>query len=124
MSDQIICNALIEGAQIRLDRGAFLCAWIDLDYGDSSHQGFGGHVLGADKSCAAGDHRNMPNYAAEALVKIMQCCGVEQWKDIPGKAVRVKRSCAGMSGDVIAIGHITKDVWYEPKKDFNGWARL
>lgn len=119
----IISNAIVESATIQLDRDCFLCAWLGLDYGDSSHQGFGGHVLGGVAGVRAGDHRNQPNFAAEAIVRIMEVCGVDNWKNIPGKTVRVKRTTDGLGGDIIAIGHIVKDIWYDPKKTFSEWKK-
>lgn len=115
---EVTTNAIITSANIQLDRGCFLCAWVHLDYGDGSHQGFGGHALGGTPVCAAGKHKKQPNYAAEALVSIMRVGGVEKFSDLAGKAIRVRRTSDGFGGDIIAIGHIIKDIWYDPKKQF------
>lgn len=116
----IISNAIVESATIQLDHSCFLCVWLSLDYCGSG-QGFGGHVLGGVSDVSAGDHRNQPNLAAEAIVRIMEVCGVDKWKNIPGKTIRVKRTTDGLGGDIIAIGHIVKDIWYDPKKTFSEW---
>lgn len=119
--ESIICNAIIKSAEISLDRGSFLCVWLTLDYGDGSCQGFGGHVLGGVPDCSAGNHENSPNYAAEALVSIMRVCGVDKFSNIKGMAVRVKRAHAEFGGEALAVGHIIKDIWYEPGSTFKAW---
>ena len=48
----------------------------------------------------------------------MEVAGVSSWDKIPGKAVRVRLDGEGPGSLVQAIGHITKDIWFEPKKEF------
>jgi hypothetical protein len=108
-----IVNALIDSTSLRLSRGFFLDAWIYVNYGDSGAQGFGGWVLFKKNESADG-----PNFAGYAITKIMEVAGVENWDAIKGKAIRVKKDSAGWDGKIVAIGHITKDIWYEPTKDF------
>lgn len=119
----IISNAIITSTALRLDRDCFLCAWLFLDYGDSTHQGFGGHVLGGLPDVRAGYHRKQPNMAAEAIVTILRVADVDDWSKVAGKAVRVRRTVEGFASDIIAVGHITKDIWYEPGT-FKDWTSL
>ena len=111
-------NAVIESTSLQLDREVFLSAWLHLDYGNGAHQGFGGYVLGGTPEAKAGDHKSQPNLAAEWIVSILLVAGVSKWSDLPGKTIRVRRegSEGDWSGDVIAIGHIVKDLWFNPKE--------
>lgn len=93
-------NAIITAARIEDGGCGFLTAWITLDYGDSK-QVFGGYDLRL--------------YAGHFLCRTMQVAGVKDWADIVGKTIRVKASTI----DVFAIGHITKDDWFNPSADFN-----
>ena len=114
MAEPELCNAIIESATIRIDRGFILSPWVFLDYG-GLHQGFGGYVCGGTPDTKAGDHKNQPNIAAEFIMGVLRAADVEAWSDLPGKTVRVmKEHCK-----VHAIGHIVKDDrWFDPKEAF------
>ena len=71
---------------------------LNIDLGNSG-QGFGGHSL--------------EYYGVDYLFKIMDVVGVNAWEDLKGKHVRVRSE----NGLLVAIGHIIKDVWYEPQED-------
>lgn len=117
MNSEVIMNAIIQDAEVRLDRGVFLSAWLMLDYGGSS-QGFGGYVLGGVPSVPAGEHWDQPNFAADFIVRCMMAAGVESWNECVGKTIRVRKS--DKFGSIIAIGHIVKDdLWYNPKESAN-----
>lgn len=116
MKNEIITNAIVKSAIIRLDRDCFLSVWLDLKYDNTSDQGFGGYVLGGIPDSKAGQHYNQKNIAGEFIVSCLLVAGVTDWKDIPGKSIRVRRTDEGFGGDIIAIGHIINDVWFEPKK--------
>ena len=107
-----IKNAIIKSARINdADRG-FLTAWLDLDYGGSG-QGFGGHTLYLPKSFT---HHGGPNYAGHFIFRCMEIAGVSDWDKIPGKSCRV---CI-VDGLVSGIGHIVKDDWFHPAREFAG----
>lgn len=82
-----------------------------LDYGGAG-QGFGGHVLYLPKEYT--NHTVSINFAGHFIFRCMQIAGVTSWEKIKGKAVRVK--CEQSA--VHAIGHIVKDDWFDPAKDF------
>lgn len=112
----VIVNAVIEDASVGFDRGVFLGAWLSLNYGGTA-QGFGGYVLGGTPDCKAGRHAEQPNLAAEFIVGCLRAADVEQWSQLKGKTIRVRKTDDW--GDIIAIGHIVKDdCWFEPKARF------
>lgn len=114
-----VVNAIIESARICISRGFLLDSWLSLDYGGTG-QGFGGYVLGGigDEKVPSAQHAEQPNLAAEWIVSILQAAGVDDWKDVPGKAVRVRRE-EGFNGRVTGIGHITRnDRWFLPEQRF------
>ena len=104
-------NAIIKNATITNDDHGCLSAWLDLDYGGLC-QGFGGYVLYVPKSFK--HHANQPNAAGHFIWRVMEIADVTKWNNLPGKTIRVICSWVG----VRAIGHIVKDDWYDPKKDF------
>lgn len=107
-----IKNALIDNVSIDTGDRGLLTAWIFLDYGDSGHQGFGGHALYLPK-----DYKNFTNkgdFAGHFIFRVMQVAGVESWDKMKGKTVRVKQK----NGLVVAIGHIVKNDWFNPSEDF------
>lgn len=115
----IVCNAVIESASLTIERGFILTGWVHLDYGDGTHQGFGGYVLGGVGDAKAAQHQDQPNLCAEWFAGVMSAAGVDDFAALPGKSVRVLRSKGGFGGDVIGIGHIVKDQrWFYPKEAF------
>jgi hypothetical protein len=115
-----IRNATIERTEITHDDHGFLTAWLFMDYGDSSHQGFGGFGLYIPyaKFKEPLRHHEIPvchDHMGHFLWRTMEVLGVENWNQMRGKAVRVKIK----DGLIRAIGHITKDQWFCPAEDFD-----
>lgn len=106
-----IKNAIITEAQITNDDHGLLTAWIYLDYGGSG-QGFGGYALYLPKSYK--HHRVNMGYAGHFIWRVMEIAGVAEWSKLQGKTIRVK--CE--HSKVHEIGHIIKDDWFNPSKDF------
>lgn len=105
-------NAIITSASITNYDHGVLSAWLSLDYGGTC-QGFGGYSLYLPKHFK---HHNVagPNYAGHFIWRVMEVAGVSKWSELPGKTIRVRSEHSGVQ----AIGHIVKDDWFEPSKDF------
>jgi hypothetical protein len=107
-----IKNAIVESVTIDDAERGVLNAWLHLDYGGSG-QGFGGYALYMPKGFK--NHDAKSGYAGHFIWRCMEIAGVTKWEKIAGKAIRAKIE----DGLVVAVGHITKDDWFEPRKD---WA--
>ena len=105
-------NAVIESARITNDDHGLLSAWLSLDYGGSG-QGFGGYALYLPADFTHHDPGG-PNYAGHFIWRVMEIAGVSEWGQLKGKTIRVR--CE--HSKVHAIGHIVKNDWFEPEKDF------
>lgn len=102
-------NAVIKKARISTEHG--LTAWLELDYGGTG-QGFGGYVLYSPKGLE--DAGSSGNYAGHFIRRVLDVAGVDEWSKLPGQNVRAQSTHAS----VIAIGHIIKDEWFCPKREF------
>ena len=108
MSDKYeVRNAIIRSTKISTER--VLSAWLNLDYGGGSHQGFGGWMLYRDLTTDKG------NFGGHFILRCIEIGGVEDWEQLPGKTIRVR---IGSDGLIKSIGHIVKDDWFMPAEDF------
>lgn len=111
-------NAIIASVDISNEDHGLLSAWVflDLEYGS---QGFGGHALYLPSSFKHANEGG--NYAGHFIYRVLQIAGVGHWKDLPGKAVRIRHDVKGEStlgATIHSIGHITKNDWFDPKAEF------
>lgn len=114
MSDKIKTkNAVIERASLTCAERDLLTAYLTLDYGGMG-QCFGGYSLYLPKSFSHYAPEG-PNYAGHFIARVMQIAGVEEWDKLLGKTIRVR--CEWTK--VHAIGHIVKDDWFDPQRDFD-----
>jgi hypothetical protein len=112
----VIKNAVIEGATITSDDHGLLSAWLTLNYGGSG-QGFGGFALYLPKSFA---HHELKSVAGHFIWRCMEVADVTEWSKLKGKTVRVETDVdSEFGGMIVAIGHIVKDDWFNPSKDFD-----
>ncbi len=104
-------NAVITSATITSDDHGCLSSWLFLDYGDSGCQGFGGYALYLP---AAWKHHQRMSVAGHWIWRVLEVAGVTDWSKLVGKTIRVR--CE--RDKVHEIGHIVKDDWFNPVKDF------
>ncbi len=104
-------NAIIEGVKISKANHGLLSIGVYLKY-ESGGQGFGGVCL-----YKPGDGPD--GLAGHFMWRVMEIAGVDSWDKVVGKTVRARSTdfSPGSSG-LVAIGHIVKDDWFEPTKDF------
>ena len=105
-----IKNATISSVSLGFGDRGFLDCWLMLDYGDCGAQGFGGFTLYLPKGWT---HHDTNSPAGHHLYRCMEVAGVTEWKDMVGRTIRVRVE----NGLIAAIGHITKNDWYEPVKE-------
>jgi hypothetical protein len=102
-----ILNAKISGTTLGFeDHGIFTCM-IHLDY-DGAGQSFGGYCFDIyDEKLM----RRIGNrYGVEFMMELLNTVGVLTWEELKGSYVRVRQQI----DKVHAIGHITKDKWFDP----------
>lgn len=106
-----IKNAVIESTSIDTGRGGMVTIWLHLKY-NSGSQGFGGHALYLAKDYT--NHSIDCGFAGHFIYRCMEIAGVEKWEQMKGKTIRVKATDSGVE----EIGHIIKEDWFNPLKDF------
>ena len=107
-----IKNAIIEAVTLTKADHGLLSAWVHLDYG-GSEQWFGGYSLYMPKSSS--HHSLNINYAGHFIFRTLEIGDVDEWSQLKGKTVRAQI----VDGRVVAIGHIVKEDWFNPGKDFD-----
>ena len=103
-------NAVIKDAEISADDHGLLSAWLFLDYGGEC-QGFGGYALYLPNSYK---HHTLESLAGHFIWRVLEIAGVTKWNNLPGKTIRVRQNMS----NVWEIGHIVKDDWFCPARDF------
>jgi hypothetical protein len=105
-----IRNATVEDVRIEIEDHGILTAWLFLDYGNCEHQGFGGYAF--DRYDSVSGCRKGVAFGSEFILQCLKICDVFSWHHIKGKNIRVKSE----DGVIKEIGHITKDLWFNPKE--------
>lgn len=110
-------NATITAIRLGIEREFALTLWVDLDFGNSTGQAFGGACIGGVPGVKAGLHHEQRNIAAEYIVGVLRAAGCDDMSKLVGRNVRVR--CDEASDKIVAIGHITKeDRWFTPAEAF------
>lgn len=107
-------NAVIKDTSLTSDDPGLLSAWLYLDYGTCGQQGFGGYSLYLPKDWK---HHTLLSPAGHFIFRCMEIAEVTEWGKLRGKSIRVRKG-VGRAGTIQAIGHIVKDDWFDPAKDF------
>ena len=113
MSDYVERNAIIKHADLFIEDHGLLTIFLTLEF-DGSGQGFGGYALYADREFKNGRLERSSNHCGHFVWRCLEIAGVQRWHDLVGKTIRV-RQC---NRDIEAIGHIVKNDWFFPRKDF------
>lgn len=112
--EKYITNAIIENAEITIERGFILSAWLRLNYGGLG-QGFGGYSLFLGKTSSNHEKSKERNFAGIFINRVMEIADVDNWKNLQGKTIRVEK--VDEFGAILRIGHIIKDEWFDPKEE-------
>lgn len=115
-----VCNAEITSVSLGFERDFILTAYLYLAFGDGFEQGFGGYALGGspfDTTAAVARHHQQTNLLADFVGGCLRIAGVDHWDKMPGRVIRVAKE-RDQFGLIMAIGHATKDLWYEPEQRF------
>ena len=117
-----IVNAQIEATRLGPggnDGRGFGC-WLFLKYEGGCGQGFGGYSLTKpDKRRDDDDYEDRwlgTAWGMSYITRLLEAVGVDEWEKLKGKYVRVKRE-AGWNGQILGVGHIIDDKWFEPNND-------
>jgi hypothetical protein len=102
-------NAIIGSARFDTERG--LSAWLALEW-EGGGQGFGGYLLYAPKGWKAHDHPG--DFTGHFIWRCLEVAGVDDWSKLAGRSIRMKHE----HSKVHAIGHIVKDIWFNPQEEF------
>lgn len=116
MPETKIENALITGTMLGEEGHDILTAYIFLE-GGGWGCGFGGYAL--DQFVKAAERRLPTAAGLFFITEVMRTVGVEKWEDLKGKYCRAETE--GLGGKITKIGHITKDVWFDPAQMFAEW---
>ncbi len=99
-----IMNAIITRTMLGNEDHGILTLFLFLDF-DGSTQGFGGYDIRQN--------------AGTWIKRILEVVGVDNWDDLKGKTIRVKKY--GYNDPIYGIGHIIKDKWFCPKEEIYQW---
>ena len=105
-----ITNAIITNATITNDAHGCLSSWIECKF-TNGNQSFGGYSLYLPKTFS---HHKIHSVAGHFIWRVMEIADVTEWNQLPGKTIRLYRN----DNLIQAIGHIIKDDWFYPKKEF------
>lgn len=106
-----ILNAVVRSATLGVEDHGILSSFVNVDRQDGGSQGFGGLGLYLPPDFA---HHKLLSHAGHFIFRVLQIAGAEDWKDLPGKTMRIMATW----DRIYAIGHIINDDWFMPEIDF------
>lgn len=114
-------NARIESTLLGTEDHGIMSCFVQLDYGDSTHQGFGGYAL--DEPIRDRDGKFVRRVGSangmEFVMQVLNVLEASSWEKLRGMYCRVRvdvEKPSGFGHKIVAIGNITKDKWFEPAK--------
>lgn len=111
--ERVVRNAVITGTSLFIERGSWLSVDVVFDYGGIS-QCFGGFILHNVGTKPEKGMGYRPSCAGHFIARVMEVAGVTEWTELKGRTVRV--DCD--EDKVYGIGHIVRNDWFYPRKDF------
>lgn len=112
-------NAQIESTSFGIEDHGLLTLYLMLVQGGSG-QGFGGYALDGKPDDRNKNKRTPSIYCGWWVARVLETVGVNDWKDLKGKYVRVEGEDFGK---IIGIGHIVEDKWFFPEKEIQSLER-
>lgn len=110
MEDREIKNAKITGTMLGYEDHGIMTMIINLDYGDSSGQGFGLFALDTTNGKEYPFRERVGSaFGLQAIIEVLSVVGVNTWEELPGKSVRVDASW----DKVHRLGHYLEDKWVD-----------
>jgi hypothetical protein len=113
MSDRQIQNAKIVSTTLGWEDHGIFTAFVNLEY-DGGAQGFGGYGLDAYVGERGKGSRVGTAGGLQFVMEVCRVVGVERWEQLPGNYVRADADWS----KVHRIGHITKELWFDPAEMF------
>jgi len=116
MADYEIYNAKIIEAKISIDLDR---DWLNIDLlvkYDGYCQAFS--LVAHNPNFKGKKCYRIENVAGHIIWRIMEIAEVFDWSELKGKKIRIKKE----DGFIRSIGHIIKNDWFCPRKDFKDKA--
>ena len=108
-----IKNAKISSTMLGRDDHGIMTFMIYIT-ADGFNCGVGGYAL--DEFDSATKTRVFQAKSMEAISKILEVVGVDEWEDLPGKYIRFEDN--GLGSAVTKIGNIIEEKWFDLKEFF------
>ena len=109
-----VVNAKITRADLSMADHGVLCYYLTLE-GRGFGCNYGGRVIG--KGYLGAKHFKGSEKGIEAIMRIMDTVGVENWNDLKGKYVRAVLN--GWGSPIDKIGNIIEDKWFDQEEFFS-----
>ena len=113
-------NAVIDYADIRIERGFILTDAIGFNLEEGGCQGLGGYALHLGESSS---NFTPSSPAGHFIFRLMEVAGVESFSKLKGQCVRIQRDGASFGANIIAVGHIVKNDWFDFRDFMHQWAK-
>lgn len=108
-----IRNAQITSTKLGREDHGIMTFFIFIKF-NSCGCGIGGYALDG-KNPVSGEYGFTPK-GLEAIAKICEVVGVEDWEDLPNKYIRIKYN--GLGSTIDEIGNLMEDKWFNIRKFF------